>query len=332
MRQARWWLAVAVAAVGVAAVGSVAARAQEGERPAARPSAEAVRPTGGDEILSVLKRIEGRLADLEKEVFRLREENARLRWELGGRGGAPPRAEGERPLAEGDRPRAEGARPRAEGEGARPLPRGEGDRPRAEGEVARERRPDGEGARPLPRGEGDRPRGEGEVARERPVDGEGARPRAEGEGARPLPRGEGDRPKARRAEGTAEDGSPRERPRGEGAREGVPAALPPGVAGFRGVLVGTVAGLSDLNFTLRVSRVEKVYEQNKADNPQNLVGKTVPIAVGRGTRLAEQQVQTLKELKVGDRIQVEAFHLVGDSLTVMEELRKVAAEPGPEAR
>lgn len=65
-----------------------------------------------------------------------------------------------------------------------------------------------------------------------------------------------------------------------------------------------------------------MWEQNRADNPQSAVGKTLAIVLPREGRLLQQQRRTFRELKVGDRVVVEPFHFKGNALTVVEELRK----------
>lgn len=98
--------------------------------------------------------------------------------------------------------------------------------------------------------------------------------------------------------------------------------LPDGMRGFRGMLRGTIVRKGDGEFLLKVEKVLKVWKQNKAENPQSAVGKTLAIVLGREGRLLEQQRRTFRELKVGDHVVVEPFHFKGNVLTVVEELRK----------
>jgi len=106
-----------------------------------------------------------------------------------------------------------------------------------------------------------------------------------------------------------------------------PLALPDGLAGFKGILVGTIVGPVDREFLLKVEKIATVWPQSRADNPQAAVGRNVGIVVGRN-RLTEQHIRTLKRLKTGDQIIVEAFHIEGKRLTVMELLRKAGDTPG----
>jgi hypothetical protein len=98
--------------------------------------------------------------------------------------------------------------------------------------------------------------------------------------------------------------------------------LPDGMRGFRGMLRGTIVRKGDGEFLLKVEKVLKVWEQNRAENPQSAVGKTLAVVLPQEGRLLEQQRRAFRELKAGDRVVVEPFHFRGNALTVVEELRK----------
>jgi hypothetical protein len=106
------------------------------------------------------------------------------------------------------------------------------------------------------------------------------------------------------------------------AEEGGGSALPEGIRGFRGMVVGTLVSKGENAFVLKVEKITRVWKQNKAKNPECIVGKEVPIDLWAKSRLAEQHLKTLAELKAGDRVEVEAFHFGGDCLSVVEVLRK----------
>ena len=100
-------------------------------------------------------------------------------------------------------------------------------------------------------------------------------------------------------------------------------SLPEGMIGFRGVLVGRVLRKLDLGFVLNVEKVTKVWENNRADRPEAAVGKDLIITIRADEELGGRFLRTLRTLKIGERVLVEAFHFEGNRLTVVEQLQKV---------
>jgi hypothetical protein len=101
------------------------------------------------------------------------------------------------------------------------------------------------------------------------------------------------------------------------------AGLPEGMIGFRGVLVGRVLRKLDRGFVLKVDRVDKVWESNRADNPEAAVGKELIITIREDEELSGRFLNTLRSLKTGQRVLVEAFHFEGNRLTVVEQLKRL---------
>ena len=101
--------------------------------------------------------------------------------------------------------------------------------------------------------------------------------------------------------------------------------IPEGLRGFKGVLFGKIAEKNDDQgtFVLRVQRVGRVWEQNRAENAEAAVGTSLPVELHRESRLLGQHRETLQELKNEDVVEVEVFHLKDGVLSVMELLRKV---------
>jgi len=101
---------------------------------------------------------------------------------------------------------------------------------------------------------------------------------------------------------------------------GVPDAL----KGFRGMLVGVIAKKGKQEFIIEVEKITRTWKANKAENPQDAVGKKAVCELWPKGRLYQKQLQTLAELKAGDRVVVEPFHLEPehDHLTVVEALHK----------
>jgi hypothetical protein len=98
-------------------------------------------------------------------------------------------------------------------------------------------------------------------------------------------------------------------------------ALPDSLAGFQGVLTGIVARKVDRGFVLKLKSVKQVWEKNKAEHPEAALGKTLVVMIGRDREQASQFMPTLRALRVGQGVLVEAFHLGGEHLTVVEQLK-----------
>jgi hypothetical protein len=103
------------------------------------------------------------------------------------------------------------------------------------------------------------------------------------------------------------------------------AALPAGVRGFKGMIVGRLVSRTETDLVLKVTKIPLVWKQSRADDPDSMIGEKVTVSVWRKSRLFEQQVRALREMKEGDEILVEAFQIEGDRLTIMEVLRKAEA-------
>jgi regulator of replication initiation timing len=99
--------------------------------------------------------------------------------------------------------------------------------------------------------------------------------------------------------------------------------LPDGMIGFRGVLVGRILRKLDRGFVLKVERIERVWESNKADRPEVAEGKELIITIREDEELGGRFLDTLRNLEIGERILVEAFHFEGNRLTVVEQLKKI---------
>ncbi len=100
-------------------------------------------------------------------------------------------------------------------------------------------------------------------------------------------------------------------------------ALPEGMIGFRGVLVGRILRKLDRGFVLKVEEVTDVWDSNRADRPEAVVGKELMITIRTNEELSVRFLDTLRTLKPGERVLVEAFHFDGNRLTVVEQLKKV---------
>lgn len=101
------------------------------------------------------------------------------------------------------------------------------------------------------------------------------------------------------------------------------ATLPDGMAGFRGILRGTIVSKADNSFVLKVEKIGTTWKENKATNPAAAVGKELTITVSPER---ERMVKALAERKAGDRVDAGAMNTEGNTLTLVEVLKKVEAE------
>jgi hypothetical protein len=106
--------------------------------------------------------------------------------------------------------------------------------------------------------------------------------------------------------------------------DGAEGSIPQGLRGFRGILLGRIMEKNDDHgtFVLRVQRVGRVWEQNRAENAEAAIGRSLRVELHRESRLLGDHRETLQELKSGDLVEVEVFHLKDGVLSVMELLRK----------
>ncbi len=142
-------------------------------------------------------------------------------------------------------------------------------------------------------------------------------------GRRPSPEAEWQRDRGdRRREGEAQEA--REgRPRRAEAEWQRRIALPDSLAGFKGVLTGKILRKMDRGFVLQLDGVRQVWDASKAENSQAAVGRRLVIQIPAEGDAAERFLRVLREVETGRRVLVEAFHLGGESLTVVEQLQVI---------
>lgn len=103
--------------------------------------------------------------------------------------------------------------------------------------------------------------------------------------------------------------------------DGASAEIPAGLRGFRGIMIGSLVSKDTEAGTLvfKMDRVKQTWKQNKAEQPQQAVGKSLTVKGISGKFL-----DTLLLLQPGDQIEVEAFHVSGSQLDFPGEwLKKV---------
>jgi hypothetical protein len=102
---------------------------------------------------------------------------------------------------------------------------------------------------------------------------------------------------------------------GEKAVKAKKLPLPDAAAGFAGMIRGKVAQKFDGGVVLKVTKVVKEWEHNKAKDSQSLVGKAVLIkAGGREGNVA----RFVKMLKVGEEVTIDVAHKGGEALVLLE--------------
>ena len=133
-----------------------------------------------------------------------------------------------------------------------------------------------------------------------------------------------DRPRGERDSRARTDEEPRTRTMRQAERDREPRlVLPDSLAGFQGVLTGEIVRKMDRGFMLRVHQVNQVWKNNKAENPNAAISKVVPILIRAEQEGSQPFMRTLRAIRVGQKVQVEAFHFEGEHLTVVEQLRIV---------
>ena len=111
--------------------------------------------------------------------------------------------------------------------------------------------------------------------------------------------------------------------------------LPEGAKGFSGMLEGEVLGKVENGFILKVTKVLKVWRNNKAENAESLVGMEVVINVkwekgqDGNWHPVEAQIRYVRSLKKGATIQIEVINDEGNRLHIGE-LSKEQREKGQE--
>ena len=99
--------------------------------------------------------------------------------------------------------------------------------------------------------------------------------------------------------------------------------LPAGIQSFRGILVGTIKSKAESSFVLKVDKVEKVWKGSRATDPKVAAGKDLTLVLRSRRGRPNPHLETLRGLKVADRVAAGALHSGADQLDLVEVLRKV---------
>jgi hypothetical protein len=96
--------------------------------------------------------------------------------------------------------------------------------------------------------------------------------------------------------------------------------LPDPAAFFAGMIEGEVLKKSDGQIVIAVKKVARVWETNRAENPESLVGKKVLVdAPKEDNRYAKRVARFINGLKVGEIVSLDVAHKgTGEALTILE--------------
>ncbi len=89
------------------------------------------------------------------------------------------------------------------------------------------------------------------------------------------------------------------------------------------MMEGTIVKKGRDHFLFKVEKVTRVWKENKARHPESAAGKFVVIDFHKKSRLYRRNRTRYRKLRIGDKISVEPFHLGGDRLSVVEELKLI---------
>jgi len=95
--------------------------------------------------------------------------------------------------------------------------------------------------------------------------------------------------------------------------------LPAAAKGFAGMIQGEVIAVKKGRVTLKVEKVVKVWEPNKAKDPKSLVGVEVRVICRKeDEKPSERQLKFLSTLKPGDKPMLDVANKKGGILTLLE--------------
>ncbi len=100
--------------------------------------------------------------------------------------------------------------------------------------------------------------------------------------------------------------------------------IPDGMEGFSGTLRGKVVAKVEKGFVLKVEKILKLWEGNKAKNPKSAIGKKLLVGPrwvkGDNGKWHPYELHLLfiKKLKVGQVIVIELIHQEGNRLSILE--------------
>jgi hypothetical protein len=105
-----------------------------------------------------------------------------------------------------------------------------------------------------------------------------------------------------------------------------PAGAGEGLAGFRGLVKGTIVSKGEGQFVIKVDSLVKTYPANKAAKPENVAGKQLTVKV-----VGERLLHALAERKAGEVVEAGLLNDEGGAWTSIEMIRRAEAAAAPAA-
>ena len=108
------------------------------------------------------------------------------------------------------------------------------------------------------------------------------------------------------------------------ASEQPTSAVPDALKGFRGMMIGELVEKGENEFVFRVQKIKRVWKKNKAENPEQAIGKTVTLSLANLIKHHEEKIRkNYAGLKAGDIIEVEALDECVNKLFIKEALKNI---------
>lgn len=101
------------------------------------------------------------------------------------------------------------------------------------------------------------------------------------------------------------------------------ASIPPELKGFRGMMIGELLEKKETSLVFKVEKIKKTWKGNRAKNPRKAIGKSITLSLDKINRNHNGRImKNYRDMKAGDRIELEAFDLEESTLCIKEWLKK----------
>ena len=83
----------------------------------------------------------------------------------------------------------------------------------------------------------------------------------------------------------------------------------------------------EASFSFKIASIKKTWKGNKAEHPKKAVGKTIVLNLKKISEHHGKKIwANYKAMKNGDRIELEAFDLGDETLSIKEWLKKIEVD------